>query len=74
MCLALPGLVISIEEAGPGSVPATVRFGSVLREVDLMLVPEAEVGDHVIVHSGFAIRLLPPAEADELSSLLDEAL
>ncbi len=71
MCLAIPGLVISKEAAVSNSIPATVRFGSALHDVDLMLVPEAAVGDYVIVHSGFAIRTITAAEAEDLLAALE---
>jgi hydrogenase expression/formation protein HypC len=56
MCLAVPGQVLNIED-----VPlrmATVSFGGVTKSVSLALVPEAGVGDYVIVHVGFAISRL----------------
>lgn len=56
MCLAVPGRVLHIEE-GP-LLTATVSFGGVTKEVSLVLVPEATVGDYVIVHVGFAISKL----------------
>ena len=59
MCVAIPGRIVSIgEQTGP-SIPATVVIGEVERDVDLAMVPEAVVGDRVIVHSGYAIRLVP---------------
>lgn len=71
MCLAIPGLITSKAKSDASSIPATVRFGSAIREVDLMLVPEADVGDYVIVHSGFAIRTITPLEAENLLAALD---
>jgi hydrogenase expression/formation protein HypC len=56
MCLAVPGQVLSIEDDQLRS--ATVSFGGVTKSVSLALVPEAEVGDYVIVHVGFAISRL----------------
>jgi hydrogenase expression/formation protein HypC len=56
MCLAVPGQVLSI-----GDDPlrtATVSFGGVTKSVSLAMVPEAQVGDYVIVHVGFAISRL----------------
>lgn len=59
MCVAVPGRIVSIGECSGPSIPATVVFGEVERQVDLAMVPEAVVGDDVITHSGFAIRIVP---------------
>ncbi|MDF0676050.1 MAG: HypC/HybG/HupF family hydrogenase formation chaperone [Nitrospira sp.] len=56
MCLALPGQVLNIEDDTLRT--ATVSFGGVTKSVSLALVPEATVGDYVIVHVGFAISKL----------------
>jgi hydrogenase expression/formation protein HypC len=62
MCLAVPGKILSIE-GEDFARRARVSFGGIVREVSLAYVPEAEVGDYVIVHVGFAISLLDEAEA-----------
>ena len=56
MCLAVPGQVLKVEEDTLRT--ATVSFGGVTKSVSLALVPEAGVGDYVIVHVGFAISKL----------------
>lgn len=56
MCLAVPGQVLNI--ADDPLRTATVSFGGVTKSVSLALVPEAGVGDYVIVHVGFAISKL----------------
>ena len=56
MCLAVPGQVLRIEDDTLRT--ATVSFGGVTQSVSLALVPEAGVGDYVIVHVGFAISKL----------------
>ena len=56
MCLAVPGQVLSITDDQLRT--ATVSFGGTMKEVSLALVPEADVGDYVIVHVGFAISKL----------------
>jgi hydrogenase expression/formation protein HypC len=62
MCLGVPGKVISI--AGEGSTRVgTVSFGGVVKEVSLAFVPEARVGEYVVVHVGFAISTLDEEEA-----------
>ncbi len=56
MCLAVPGQVLSIEDDQLRM--AWVSFAGVTKQVSLALVPEASVGDYVIVHVGFAISML----------------
>lgn len=56
MCLAVPGQVLTIGDDQLRT--ATVSFGGVTKSVSLALVPEAGVGDYVIVHVGFAISKL----------------
>lgn len=63
MCLAVPGKVVAIERADPAPPQAKVDFGGVARRVSLALLPEAEVGDWVIVHAGVALSVLDEAEA-----------
>ena len=67
MCLAVPAQIKSIS----GS-EAEVDVGGVRRSVSLWLLPEAEVGDYVYVHTGFAISLVDEAEALESLRLLRE--
>jgi hydrogenase expression/formation protein HypC len=56
MCLAVPGQVVTIEEDPMRT--AIVSFAGVTKSVSLAMVPEAQVGDYVIVHVGFAISRL----------------
>jgi hydrogenase expression/formation protein HypC len=63
MCVAIPGRVLSIGEATGAMVPAEVEFPGRTMTVNLVMLPEAAVGDHVIVHSGYAIRVVGPHEA-----------
>lgn len=62
MCLAIPGKVVSAYEAG-GLPMARVQFGAVTREACLSYVPQAAVGDYVLVHVGFAISRVDEQEA-----------
>jgi len=56
MCLAVPGQVVTIEDDPLRT--AIVSFAGATKSVSLAMVPEAEVGDYVIVHVGFAISKL----------------
>ncbi|MBX7432718.1 HypC/HybG/HupF family hydrogenase formation chaperone [Mycobacterium sp. Y57] len=57
MCLAVPGKIISIEERD-GALMSVVDFGGVEKDVCLHYIPDAEVGQYVVVHVGFAIQRL----------------
>lgn len=61
MCLAVPGRVLTIEDDQLRT--GTVSFAGVTKSVSLAMVPEAQVGDYVIVHVGFAISKLDQAAA-----------
>lgn len=63
MCLAVPGQIISLNETLPTERLGRVSFGGVTKEVSLAFTPEAEVGDYVIVHAGFAISQIDEEEA-----------
>jgi len=67
MCLAVPVLIKSIDGR-----EAEAEIGGVSRRVSLWLTPEAEVGDYVLVHTGYAINVLDQEEAEETLSLLEE--
>jgi len=62
MCLAVPGKILSIQGEGFART-ARVSFGGIVKEISLAYVPEATIGNYVIVHVGFAISLLDEAEA-----------
>lgn len=71
MCLAVPGKVLESTDIGSNRI-ATVQFGGVTRTVYLDLLPEAEVGDYVLVHVGFAISKIDEVEAKRTYALLEE--
>ena len=71
MCLAVPGKVLSTAGADLDRT-GRVSFGGVVREVSLAYVPEAEAGDYVIVHVGFALSRLDEAEAARVFEHLRE--
>jgi hydrogenase expression/formation protein HypC len=70
MCLGIPGEIKSITDGVLRS--GRVAFGGVVKEVCLAYVPEAEVGDFVIVHAGFAITRLDRERAERVFSYLEE--
>ncbi|MGO9230495.1 MAG: HypC/HybG/HupF family hydrogenase formation chaperone [Bryobacteraceae bacterium] len=71
MCLAVPGQIVEAHEID-GLRMGTVRFGGVTRQACLDFVPEAQCGDYVIVHVGFAISRLDAEEAQRTFRLLEE--
>lgn len=62
MCLAIPGKIVEIHEAG-GLKMGKVDFNGIKRETCLEYVPEAKIGDYTVIHVGFAISLLSEEEA-----------
>lgn len=71
MCLAIPGKIVSVEEAA-GLRSARIQFGGIVRQASLDFVPEAQVGDYVMVHVGYAISRVDAAEAERTYQLLEE--
>jgi hydrogenase expression/formation protein HypC len=66
MCLGIPGRLTAWLDRDPLMARGTVEFGGVRRECHLACVPEAEVGDYVVVHAGIAISRIDVAEAEKL--------
>ncbi|MRH88400.1 HypC/HybG/HupF family hydrogenase formation chaperone [Nocardia sp. SYP-A9097] len=62
MCLAVPGKVVSLQERD-GTLMSVVDFGGVRKDVCLQYIPDAAVGDYVVVHVGFAIQRLDEESA-----------
>jgi hydrogenase expression/formation protein HypC len=69
MCLAVPGKILEATDVGISRI-AKVEFGGVTRQVYLDFVPEAQPGDYVLVHVGFAISRLEEEEAQRTYELL----
>lgn len=64
MCLAIPGKVLSISTQLDDTFrQGKVSFGGIMKEINLCMVPEANVGDYVLVHVGVAISLIDEEEA-----------
>lgn len=72
MCLAVPGRIISATEDGPLTRVGRVDFEGVVREVNLAVVPEAGIGDYVLVHVGVAIARIDQVEAARVFEYLRE--
>lgn len=68
MCLAIPTQIEKID----GDQRATVTLGGVERRISLIMTPEAQVGDYVLIHAGYAISLMDPEEAQASLRLFEE--
>lgn len=68
MCLAIPARLVSLD----GADLATVDLGGVRKQVSVALVPQARVGDYVIVHVGHAIGMIDPEEAERTLVMFGE--
>ncbi len=64
MCLAIPGLVEEIIDQGPIGKIGKVKFGAIIREINLDCVTQVKIGDYVIAHAGVALQILDQVEAD----------
>jgi hydrogenase expression/formation protein HypC len=71
MCLGVPGKVVEMH-AQDGLPMGKVDFGGITKEVCLAYTPEAQIGDYVLIHVGFAISRIDEAEAQETFSYLEE--
>ena len=67
MCLAVPVRVLQID-----GLTAMVELGGVTRQASIMLVPDTQVGDYVLLHTGFAIQKLNEKEAEDTIRLFAE--
>ena len=72
MCLAVPGKILKMTGDDPLLRYGKVDFGGMVKEISLAYVPEARVGDYVIVHVGFAISRIDETEAERVFSYLKE--
>jgi hydrogenase expression/formation protein HypC len=68
MCVAVPAKILDID-----GTRATVAVAGAKLSAQLELVPEAVVGDYVLVHAGFALQVMNAEEAEETLALLEEA-
>lgn len=67
MCLAIPGSIVTIQ-----GTSATIDMVGVQRDISLALTPQAQVGDYVLVHAGFAIEVIDAEEARQTIELVRE--
>ncbi len=70
MCLAIPGKIVGIDE---GNL-ASVDIMGIERQTSLDLVPDAKIGDYVLVHAGFAIEIIPEDSVAESLDLISELM
>lgn len=71
MCLGIPGKILEVQDKN-GLPMGKIEFGGIIKEACLAYTPEAQVGDYVIVHVGFAISRVDEAEAQEIFSYLEQ--
>jgi len=73
MCLAIPGKIIEITaQLDETFRTGKVSFGGIQKEINLCMVPEAEIGDYVLVHVGVAISKVDEEEANKVFSYLKD--
>jgi hydrogenase expression/formation protein HypC len=72
MCLAIPGRILSIEAGDPVLRSGRVDFAGVVKQVNLSYVPDARVGEFVLVHVGFAISTVDESEARQVFEYLEQ--
>ncbi len=72
MCLAVPGKIVSIDNTDSVFRSGRVNFGGIVKQINLACVPEAGIGDYVLVHVGFAISTIDEAEAQQVFEYLRE--
>ena len=73
MCLAIPGQVLTIDSTSePWNRTGRVLFGTIEKSINLAYAPDAEIGDYVLVHVGFALQRIDPDEAARIWEILRE--
>ncbi|MBF0546622.1 MAG: HypC/HybG/HupF family hydrogenase formation chaperone [Candidatus Riflebacteria bacterium] len=72
MCLAIPGKIVSVSGNDYLSKEGKIDFGGTIKTISLSFVPEAKIGDYVIVHAGLALTLVDEKEALETIKLMKE--
>jgi hydrogenase expression/formation protein HypC len=72
MCLAIPGKIECITGEDSFSRMGKINFGGVIKEASLAFVPEAKVGDYVIIHVGLALSIVDEDEAHKVFEYLEQ--
>jgi hydrogenase expression/formation protein HypC len=72
MCLAVPGRILGVTGEEPLTRVGRVDFGGIVKEINLVFVPEARVDDYVLVHVGFALTVIDESEAAQVFEHLRE--
>ena len=71
MCLAIPGQVLTVDPVSDlWNRTGKVLFGTIEKTINLAYAPDAEIGDYVLVHVGFALQKIDPQEAAEIWEVL----
>jgi hydrogenase expression/formation protein HypC len=70
MCLAVPGKILTIEGDDPFLRTGRVDFAGIVKTINLAYVPEAKIGDYVLVHVGFALNTIDETEANQVFEYL----
>ena len=72
MCLAIPGKILSIEDQIDSVFKiGKVSFSGITKKINLSLVPDAKVGEHVLVHVGVAVSVIDEVEAKKTMAFLE---
>jgi hydrogenase expression/formation protein HypC len=72
MCLGIPGQLLERLPDESGLAHGRVQFGGIVKKVCLSFVPEAQTGDYVVVHAGFAISKIDEEAAKRVFELIEE--
>lgn len=70
MCLAIPGKILEMHREHD-MLMAKVQFGGISKRICLEYVPEAQIGDYVLVHVGFALARIDEEEAKRIYEMLE---
>jgi hydrogenase expression/formation protein HypC len=72
MCLAVPGQIVSVAGEEPLTRTGRVSFAGIVKDVSLAFVPEAQVGEYVLVHAGIALNTVDEDEAQRVFEYLEQ--
>jgi hydrogenase expression/formation protein HypC len=72
MCLAVPGKIVEIISTEELLRSGKVSFGGVIKEINLMFIPDAKEGDYILAHAGFALSVINEEEARKTLDMLNQ--